>query len=263
MRAGQVARVVSTAHFLPFYPRLAAEFGYDGVWVDSEHGCWDPAVTKAYLAYHHLADVDCLYRTPTREKSGLARLLEDGATGLMIPHVNDAALAAHLAECSKFPPLGDRGVDGAGVDGGFWVGKGDNYINDANEETFLCAQIETPVALANVDAIAATPGVDMLFLGPGDMSVRLGCTGSIGDPQIWDALEKIVAACRKHGKFAACPVGSAALAKRAVDLGVNLIAYGGEFLALMEAMKSKAMELDAVLGENRVGRAADAQGASA
>lgn len=263
LRAGEVARVVSTSHYLPFYPALAAQYGFDGVWVDTEHGNWDPSNAKAFMAYHHLADVDCLFRTSTREKTGLARIYEDGASGIMVPHVNDAAAATWLAECCKFPPLGDRGVDGSGLDGGFWVGKGPNYTQDANAETFTCLQIETLTAVATAEAIAAVPGVDMLFLGPGDLGVRVGCSGSLAEPAIWSALEKVVAACRKHGKFVGCPAGTGELAKKAVDLGVNLIAFGGEFMAIMEMMQRQAQVLDQVLGEDRLSKAGKSEAAAA
>ena len=251
LRAGQIARVCSTSHFLPFYPRLAAHFGFDGVWVDAEHGTWDDSTVKTMLALAKAANVDTMFRPSTLEKSRLARILEDGATGLMIPHVSTAEKARLLADHCKFPPLGDRGLDGAGIDGDFWVGKGSDYVSTANTETFLCVQIETPQALMNLDAIASTPGVDLLFLGPGDMSLRLQCQPSLRDPVMLDAFTRIVAACRRHGKFAALPVGDGEMAKKAADVGANLIAFGGEFFAVHDKLQACARELDSVFGESR------------
>lgn len=251
IRAGHVARICSTNHYLPFYPRLAAHFGFDGLWVDAEHGNWDPSLVKAMMALTKAADVDCLFRPSTLEKSGLSRCLEDGATGLMIPHVSTGEKARYLAECCKFPPLGDRGVDGSGIDGDFWVGRGPNYLAEANKETFLCAQIETPQALMNVDQIAGAAGVDMLFLGPGDMSVRLGCQPSLRDPVMWDAFLKVSKACHAHGKAFGVPVGDGEMAKKAADHGANLIAYGGEFFAIHDKLQACARDLDAVFGETR------------
>ncbi len=232
-------------------PALAAHFGFDGVWVDAEHGNWDPSTVKAMLAHTKAADVDCLFRPSTLEKSGLARCLEDGATGLMIPHVSTAERARYLAECCKFPPLGDRGLDGAGIDGDFWVGRSGNYTQDANEQTFLCCQIETPQALANVEAIAAQPGVGMLFLGPGDMSLRLGCQPSLRDPVLFEAFKRVSAACHANGKALGLPVGDGEMAKKAVDHGANLIAFGGEFFAVHDKLQACAQHLDAALGESR------------
>jgi 4-hydroxy-2-oxoheptanedioate aldolase len=251
IRAGQVARVCNTSHYLPFFPRLAAHFGYDGVWVDAEHGTWDAHSIKAMLAMTRGADVDAMFRPSTLEKSGLARCLEDGATGLMVPHVSTVEKARYLAECCKFPPLGDRGIDGAGIDGDFWVGKGANYPEDANRETFLCVQIETPQALTNVEEIAAMPGVDMLFLGPGDMSLRLQCQPSLRDPVMFDAFKKISAACYKNSKGFGLPIGDGEMARKAVDHGANLLAFGGEFFAVHDKLMACSRELDSALGESR------------
>lgn len=251
IRAGQVARVCVTGHYLPFMPRLAAHFGFDGLWVDAEHGNWDPSLIKALMALTRAADVDCMFRPATLEKSGLARCLEDGATGLLIPHVSTAEKARYLAECCKFPPLGDRGLDGSGIEGDFWVGKGPTFTQDANRETFLCTLIETPQALMNLDQIAATPGVDMLFLGPGDMSLRLGCQPTLRDPVMWDAFLKISKACQAHGKAFGVPVGDGEMAKKAADHGANLIAYGGEFFAIHDKLQACAKDLDAAFGESR------------
>jgi 4-hydroxy-2-oxoheptanedioate aldolase len=251
LRAGQIARVCSTSHFLPFMPALAAHFGYDGIWIDAEHGNWDPSQTKTMLALTKAANIDGMFRSATLEKSGLARLLEEGASGLMIPHVSTGEKARHIADCAKFPPMGDRGIDGAGIDADFWVGKSSNYTDEANDQTFVCVQIETPQALANVDEIAGTKGVDILFLGPGDMSLRLQCQPSLRDPVLLDAFQRIVAACRKHGKYAALPVGDGEMAKKAAEVGANLIAFGGEFFAIHDKLQSCANALDAALGESR------------
>lgn len=200
IRAGQVARVCSLGGFLRYFPRMAAEFRYDGIWVDAEHRVWDSPDISAMLALHHLADIDCLWRPATIEKTGLYRVLEDGAAGLMIPHVSTPQRAQELVQAVKFPPLGDRGLDGAGLDADFLVGKPADYTDQVNRETFLTVQIETPLALQNVEAIAAVPGVDVLFLGPGDLSLRLGCTPAVADPVIMQAQQRLAAAARQHGK---------------------------------------------------------------
>ena len=94
IRAGQVARVCSVSAPIQAFPAVAAHFHYDGVWVDAEHRPWDPREVEAMLARHHAADIDCLWRPPTKEKNALYRLLEDGAAGLMIPHVGTPAVAS-------------------------------------------------------------------------------------------------------------------------------------------------------------------------
>ncbi len=98
IRAGEVARFCCLGHFIPAYIRHAAHFGYDCIWLDLEHRCIDDREVQALLAFFHLFDIDCMLRAPTFEKTRLYRYLEDGATGLMIPHVSTPEKAATLAD---------------------------------------------------------------------------------------------------------------------------------------------------------------------
>jgi 4-hydroxy-2-oxoheptanedioate aldolase len=252
LRTGGVARICNVGNFIPYFPHVAASFGYDGVWVDAEHRAWNPREIETMIAQHHLADIDCLWRTPTLEKSGLARLLEDGATALMIPQVNTAERARQLVMATKFPPLGDRGIDGCGMDGGFWVNKPDDYPQRANDETFLVVQIETPMGVQCAEAIAAVEGVDAVFVGPSDLSLRLGCKGSLQEPKLRTALETTVAACKKHGKPWGYPVATIEDARTVLEMGCQLIVLGSEFWAIHKDLKSCSAKLDAVLGESKV-----------
>lgn len=247
IRAGEVARVCALGSPIGMFPALAAHFGYDGVWLDAEHRTWEPREADAMLARHHAADVDCLWRPPTKEKNGLYRLLEDGASGLMIPHVGSAEEAQALVRAVKFPPLGDRGFCGGGRDADFWVGKREDYVIQANRETFLTVQIETPEALSRVDEIAAVPGVDVLFLGPGDMALRLGCTPGVEDAGMMKAQQQIAEAARRNGKAWGRPVGTPADASRLMDMGAQLIVLGSEFGALYQHLSECSAAFDQLL----------------
>jgi len=250
IRAGRVARICCVGSPIASFPHIAAHFHYDGIWLDGEHRVWDPREVETMLGRHHEADIDCMYRPPTKEKNGLYRHLEDGASGLMIPHVGSAEEARALVSAIKFPPLGDRGFCGGGRDAGYWINKPADYTDAANRETFLTVQIETPAALANVDEIAAVYGVDILFIGPGDMSLRLSCTPGVNDPVMLDVQKQIAAACKKHGKAWGRPVGSAADAQTIIDLGAQFVVHGSEFGALMQHLTQCSTEFDAVLNES-------------
>lgn len=249
LRAGKVARICSVTNYLPFFPKMAAHFGYDGIWVDGEHRPFDAREAQAFIAFHHLADIDCMWRPPTLEKTLLYRLLEDGAAGLMIPHVSTPEKARQLVQAVKFPPLGDRGLDGSGLDGDFYINLPTTYSQDANRETFLAVQIETPQALDNVEAIAAVPGVDVIFLGPGDLSLRMNCTPAVNDPQMMAAQMKIAAAAKKHGKAWGRPVGAVEDAKTIVDLGAQLVVYGSTHWAIFRHLEQCQLQLDKLLGK--------------
>lgn len=250
IRSGKVARIFCLGSPVGMAPALVAHFHYDGIWVDAEHRAWVAHEVDSMIGRHYAADIDCIWRPPTKEKNALYRLLEDGATGLMIPHVSTPEQAHSLVQSVKFPPLGDRGFDGAGRDAGFWIGAAKDYIEQANRETMLVVQIETPEALDNIDAIAAVPGVDVLFIGPGDLSLRLGCSPGVNDSVMMESQKKVAAAARRHGKAWGRPVGTAADARVIVDFGAQFVAMGGEFVALLQLLKSHATQFDEILGEH-------------
>ncbi len=248
LRAGKVARICATNHFIPYFPHMAAHFDYDGVWVDGEHTNWNPREIEAIITQHHLANIDCIWRAPTLEKAKLSRLLEDGATALMMPQVNTAEGARQLVSATKFPPLGDRGLDGAGMDAGFWVKKPADYPKFANQETFLIVQIETPLAVENAKSIAALEGVEVLFMGPGDLSLRLGCQPSLKDPKLRSALETMVAACNQHGKPWGYPAGTIEDAKLVREMGCRFLVFGYELWGIHNHLQSCRAQLDELLG---------------
>ena len=236
-----------SAPFAPF-ATMAAQFKYDGVWVDAEHRPWDPREVELMLARHFMADIDCMWRPPTKEKGALYRLLEDGATGLMIPHVSTPEQARELVQAVKFPPLGDRGIDGSGLDTDFIIRSQKDYTTHANRETFLVVQIETPQALENAAAIAAVPGVDVLFIGPGDLSLRLGCTAAVNDPVMLDAQKKVAAVAKQHGKAWGRPVGAADDAHAIIQLGAQLVAFGSAHWGIHNHLAECAAHFDEMLG---------------
>ena len=246
LRAGQPARMCTLGHFIPAYIRHAAHFGYDCIWLDLEHRALSEREAQTLLAYFHLHDIDCMLRAPTLEKTRLYRYLEDGATGLMIPHVSTVEKARMLVDAVKFPPLGDRGLDGAGLDSDFYLQTGDDYVEAANRETFLVVQIETPQAVENVDEIAAVDGVDGLFIGPGDLGLRIRRTGT--DLTMQQAYERVAAAARRHKKAWGCPAATREDVQTLHAQGAQLIAYGGDFSAFMTMLKGHASDLNEVYG---------------
>ncbi|MEZ0389188.1 MAG: HpcH/HpaI aldolase/citrate lyase family protein [Verrucomicrobium sp.] len=252
IRNGGVARVCSTGSPVIYFPALAARFGYDAVWMDAEHRAWEAGDIREMILRHHHAGIDCIFRPSLSGKAALSRYLEDGAAGLMIPHVNTPEQARELVMHTKFPPLGDRGLDGSGLDAGYWIHKPYDYPARANRETALIVQIETPIALANVDSIVAVPGVDLLFLGPGDLSLRLGCKASVQDPVLRDAVATLAEACRKHQKPWGMPVGSSEDARTIIEMGAQLVAMGSEFFGVYRELEACSAKLDELLGERSV-----------
>lgn len=242
IRNNETVRMCALGHFIPAFVRHAAHFGFDCIWLDLEHRLISEREVQSLLAFAHLSDIDIMVRAPTLEKTALYRYLEDGAAGLMIPHVSTPERAAMLVDAVKFPPIGNRGIDGAGLDSDFLLGDYETFPDRANAETFLVVQIETPEAVENVDAIAATPGVDGLFVGPGDLGLRL--KHSSGSMTLESAFKDVAAAAARHGKAWGTPVATKEILQQRRNQGGQLLAHGGEFRALMDMLEASAANFD-------------------
>lgn len=233
IRAGETVKLCCLGHYVPGFIAIVARAGYDCIWLDLEHRCITEREIQAILSYCHLYDIDCMVRPATREKAALYRYLEDGATGLMIPHVNTVEEARDLVQSVKFPPIGDRGIDNAGLDSDFNLNPNNQeYAKLANSETFLNLQIETPTAVENCEEILAVDGVDIAFVGPGDLGLRLQQLGDEDGSQLEAAHVKVAAAAKKHGKAWGCPAWGADNIKHRQEQGGQLLANFGDFGAI-------------------------------
>jgi 2-keto-3-deoxy-L-rhamnonate aldolase RhmA len=248
IRSAQVVRMCSLGHYMPAFIKHAAAFGYDCIWLDLEHRHLDDAQVQALLAYSHLFDIDIMVRPSTAERGRLYRYLEDGAAGLMIPHVSTPERAEAVVEATKFPPIGNRGLDGAGLDADFYHQPADEYIEAANRETFVVVQIETPQALENLDAIAAIPGIEGLFVGPGDLSMRL--KRSKLDLDLDDCVRCVAESAKRHHKAWGLPVSSGEQLQRFADWGAQLLARGGDFGAVLNELRHCAGEFEELVSQS-------------
>jgi len=236
---------------VPSYVHHSAAAGYDCIWLDLEHRLIGEQEVQNLLLHCHLADIDCMVRPTTLEKTRLYRYLEDGATGLMIPHVSTPEKAAMLVDAVKFPPLGDRGLDGAGFDANYYLNDVDDYIRDANQETFLVVQIETQQAVENADAIASIEGVDAMFVGPGDLGMRhrLHASNVSAD----EGMEIVAAAAKKHNTAWGCPAFNVEQMKKLHGMGARLLAHGGDFMAMKDMLDEYVQHYDEVLDNETSG----------
>ena len=242
-RAGEIIRTCVLGHYIPAYVCHAARAGYDCIWLDLEHRSMSTHEVQAILAFSHLYDIDIMLRPPTLEKTGLYRYLEDGAAGLLIPHVSTAEKAQMLVDAVKFPPIGDRGIDNAGLDADFLIHDPDEYVQWANRESFLCVQIETPEGVRNVDEIASVEGVDMIFVGPGDLGLRLRQTREMTLDEAW---EIVAAACRKHGVAFGGPTFPVEELQKRRNQGAQLLVVSGEFNCWSSGLVRDAQKFDSL-----------------
>jgi 2-keto-3-deoxy-L-rhamnonate aldolase RhmA len=249
LRAGAFVRVCSLGNYLPFYIRHAAHNNFDAIWIDLEHSTLNQREVQSLLALCHACDIDAMVRPPTQERTYIYRYLEEGASGLMMPMVPDAATARAIVSAAKFPPLGNRGFGGGVVrDADFTLDGGlsdSTYFAEANRETFIFAQIETPQAVANADEIAAVEGIDALFVGPADLGLRLAAGLPVDGLTLADAIEKVANIVRRRGKAWGITAGSIEELAYRQSLGAQIIPRGGDHM-LMQLLADWRGQLDAL-----------------
>lgn len=216
---------------------IAAQAGFDCAWVDLEHVANDLRVVEqaVWAAKAHNADV--MVRVARGSYSDYIRPLELDAAGIMVPHVMSAADAQAVARLTRFHPLGRRPVDGGNADGAYCGIEFTEYLKQANEQRFVAVQIEDPEPLAELDAIAAVPGIDMLFFGPGDFSHGIGAPGQWDHPRLLDARRRVAEAAQTHGKFAGT-VASTGNLQELVGLGYRFLSIGADVVGLSQYCQS-------------------------
>lgn len=243
IRAGQVAFSTKLNLADPRVADIAARCGFDCVWLDMEHvpNTWHDVENQLRAARMH--DTDTIVRVARGSYSDLVRPLEMDADAIMVPHLMSAEDAKKVAYYTKFHPIGRRPVDGGNADGPYCMIPLAEYMRQANDQRFICVQIEDPEPMEELDAIAQVPGIDMLYFGPGDYSQGIGAPGEMGHPKIDEARRRVVAVARKHGKMAgtvASPANwreLAAIGYQFLNLGADVLALTAYFTQLMESAK--------------------------
>jgi 4-hydroxy-2-oxoheptanedioate aldolase len=226
VRAGDTALAVCLHLTDPSLFEMTSLLGFDGIWMDMEHHFYSVETAAGLMRAARVGGTDIVARPGKGEFMRMARMLEAGATGIMYPRCDSAEEAREVVKWAKFAPLGKRGFDGSGPDVPYILTPMEKYLREANEQTFVLIQVEEPHAVEQADAIAATPGVDMLMLGPADFTVLTGIPGQFSHPTVTAAIEAVANAAKKHGKHWAATCGSLEQAKRMIDLGARLIFHG-------------------------------------
>jgi len=210
----------------------AATAGFHFLWLELEHSPVTlETVRHVVLATRNLPAVP-FARVPVTETWTAKRVLDAGVHGVIFPFVSTPALAKVAAEACRYPPVGRRG-SGASLATTTWP-EPDAYHDSADCNVVVVTLIEEVSALAHVDEIAATPGIDVLFIGTGDMSFSMGLRGQMDHPRVEEAAATVLAAARKHGKAAGRPAKSVDDTRRYIDQGFLFFQAPSE-LALFEA----------------------------
>ena len=219
---------------------LLSEIGFDWFFVDGEHG---PLETSDIISILQAVGdrVPCLVRVPALGEVAIKRVLDLGATGIIVPQVNTAEQAADAVRFARYAPQGERGVGLARAHGyGF---RFQDYIDAANEETVVVVQAEHAKAVENIEEIVKVPGIDAVLLGPYDLSASMGKMGQIDDAEVMAAIDRVTSVCQAAGM----PLGyfgvTADAVKPYMDTGYSLIIAGVDTLFLGSAARRMLSKL--------------------
>ena len=222
-----------------------AREGFAAVVLDAQHGLWDTTSLVAGVGAVHHAGSAPMVRVPLNDFGMVSRALDFGAEAIIAPMINNATDARQFAAAAKYPPLGERsfGPPRALMLQGQFAAT--DYLAAANEGALTLAMIETPEALANVAAIAGTPGIDALFIGPYDLATSLsaGKAQDINAPEVDAAIDTICAAALKAGKIPGIYCRDAGRALDMAKRGFRFLTVGSDFSAVRDSVAASMKTL--------------------
>jgi 2-keto-3-deoxy-L-rhamnonate aldolase RhmA len=240
-----VAGAMIFEFFSPGMSALLANAGCRFVLYDMEHtGLGFETLKWLFSSCRGLA-VEPMVRVPRGEYTWLARALDLGARGVMIPMVESPEQARSIVQACRYPPIGRRGAAFGFAQCDYLGGDVGEKIRRYNERTMVIAQIETERGLEQVDEIAAVDGIDVLWVGHFDLSNFMGIPGRFDDPRFDAAMRKVAAVARRHGKAAGFMATDAAWIARAREMGYTMIAGGTDTGLLELALKKMVGEIEA------------------
>jgi len=242
LEAGQMAVAFSVVHWrMVNVAGIAKECGYDWLFIDMEHNTMDVDAAAQISVAALPTGVTPIVRVPAHEHFHATRVLDGGAQGVVVPHVNTVEQARRIVENCKYPPVGHRSLTAPVPQLGFQAMSVADAIEALNRNTLVVAMLETPRAVDNAEAIAAVEGIDALLIGTNDLAAEMGIPGQFGDARIEAAYAAMIAATRKHGKFAGMGgVYEHGLMEKFIRMGVRLLLGGGDVAFMMAAARARA-----------------------
>ena len=200
---------------------MLGHLGYDWILIDNEHGSVTVENSEDMIRAAELTGMAPIVRPVSNKPEIIAPFLDRGAWGVQIPHVNTAEEARAAVDAVKYPLQGHRGVFSGGRPGEYgFAGNTAEYVEDANRNTLVCLMIEEVEAIENLEEMVAVDGVDVFFIGSGDLSASMGYAGQQTHPEVQAMMERGITVIREAGKVAGCSCPDAYVPKF-LDMGVQ------------------------------------------
>ncbi len=227
---------------------IAKTCGFDFFSVDMEHGSFAIDTAAQIVNAALPLGITSLVRVPATDHDA-ARLLDAGAQGIIVPHVETSEAAARAVWQCKFPPLGDRS-DAVLPHLSFRIPSAPELAERVNEETLVVVMVESRKGVENAEAIAAVPGIDVILIGTNDLCRDLGIPDQFLDPRLEQAYRSVIAACQRHGVAPGMTgLHVPDLSRKFVELGMRFVMGGTDLNFLMTAARERAQFLRSLLAD--------------
>ncbi|MEW9673052.1 HpcH/HpaI aldolase/citrate lyase family protein [Ammoniphilus sp. 3BR4] len=208
----------------PGLTEFTARMGFDFILIDNEHGSMNQETIENMIRASQCAGVPAIVRVPQNRPEYIQKSLDNGANGIQVPLTSNAEEVTKVVQAAHYPPYGERGVayQTRAAHFGLYPNRG-AYLTDADEEKLVCVHIETREAVEKLDEILNIEGVDVFFVGPGDLSAAMGYAKNPNDPEFISIVEECIRKITCKGKIAGTYVGNVEQAQKYVELGCRYI----------------------------------------
>ena len=227
-------------------PRAFAVAGFDYVFIDMEHGSYNLETAHDLITASVAAGITPIVRVAELAYSLVARLLDCGAQGIILPRVEDPKILEEALSWMRFPPLGKRGYGVNGTMIGYEPRSFPEIIEHQNRNTLSVVQFETVTAMERADELLSLPGFDIAMVGPADLSISLGVPGQFDNPLLISTVEKLIEKCNRHGVVPGIQTRGVAMAKMWAERGMRFVGAAAEHVLLLEKAKEAVSQLRAV-----------------
>ena len=223
LAAGKPVMVVKQNYPVPWVTEMLGKMGFDCAWLCLEHLPWNLETAANIATAARAGDIDLMIRGARGEYMRIGRMLEIGATGIMLARSDNFEEVKDLITWTKFPPLGRRGIDAVNADADMGLADFKEYLRWANRETFTVVQFESLSAVDFCEEIAELEGVDILFVGPGDLQLNIGIESPTVKDDLEAAIKRVAKAAEKAGKVWGMPAVGEDIVKIRLDQGARFL----------------------------------------
>ncbi|WP_411675720.1 HpcH/HpaI aldolase family protein [Caproicibacter sp.] len=218
--------------------------GFDFITIDSEHASSSVELNRTLITAGESRGVTMFTRVTNKDQSTVLRNLDVGAQGILVPQVNSREEAESIVRSSKYFPEGMRGVATPRAADYGMNSSITEYMANANQNLLIAVQCESTACVKHLDEIASVPGIDVIFIGPFDLSQSLGVPGKVFGEEVGEVIEKVLACTKTHGKYAGIYTGSVEMAKKYRDMGFRYIIVGTDIKYFSSACKQAVRDLN-------------------